>query len=190
MATVITWVFQSCCCCCAEKAVCVRRSSSTAEEFQKSSWQIAGRTPTGTFATYTFTSSQNFYSFHHFAGEKTCWKKPVINALRRVLKCHLKKIEQQVFNFSGLILLVLALFTLLNDAYKVWIQYVVYFVIVSLPLAKIIKGVVYAKLNNYRWLYIILYLCTLEILPVVLLWHYFVGKIWLFNTRLKIQFWP
>ena len=94
MATVITWVFQSCCCCCAEKAVCVRRSSSTAE-FQKSSWQIAGRTPTGTFATYTFTSSQNFYSFHHFAGEKTCWKKPVINALRRVLKCHLKKIEQQ-----------------------------------------------------------------------------------------------
>ena len=84
---------------------------------------------------------------------------------------------QQVFNFSGLLLLVLALFALLNDSYKVWIQYIVYFVILSLPIAKIIKGVVYAKLNNYRWLYIILYLCTLEILPVLLLWHYFVSKI-------------
>ena len=84
---------------------------------------------------------------------------------------------QQVFNFSGLLLLILALFALLNDAYKVWIQYVVYLVILSVPLAKIIKGILYAKLNNYRWLYIILYLCTLEIMPVVLLWHYFLGKI-------------
>ena len=84
---------------------------------------------------------------------------------------------QQIFNFTGLLLLVLALFALLNDSYKVWIQYLVYFVILSLPLAKIIKGVIYANTNNYRWLYIILYLCTLEILPVILLWHYFVGKI-------------
>ncbi len=84
---------------------------------------------------------------------------------------------QQVFNFTGLALLVLALFTLLNDEYKEWIQYLVYSVILALPMVKIIKGVFYARLNNYRWLYIILYLCTLEILPVVLLWHYFVGKI-------------
>ena len=84
---------------------------------------------------------------------------------------------QQIFNFTGLLLLVLALFALLNDSYKVWTQYLVYFVILSLPLAKIIKGVIYANTNNYRWLYIILYLCTLEIMPVVLLWHYFVGKI-------------
>ena len=84
---------------------------------------------------------------------------------------------QQVFNFSGLLLLILALFALLNDVYKIWIKYVVYLVILSVPLAKIIKGVLYAKLNNYRWLYIILYLCTLEILPAVILWHYFLGKI-------------
>lgn len=84
---------------------------------------------------------------------------------------------QQVFNFTGLALLVLALFTLLNDGYKEWIQYLVYIVILALPMVKIIKGVFYARLNNYKWLYIILYLCTLEILPVVLLWHYFVGKI-------------
>ena len=84
---------------------------------------------------------------------------------------------QQVFNFTGLVLLILALFALLNDGYKEWIQYLVYTVVIALPLAKVIKGVLYAKLNNYKWLYIILYLCTLEILPVVLLWHYFVGKI-------------
>ena len=84
---------------------------------------------------------------------------------------------QQVFNFSGLLLLILALFALLNDVYKIWIKYVVYLVILSIPLAKIIKGILYAKLNNYRWLYIILYLCTLEILPAVILWHYFLGKI-------------
>tara|TARA_B100000902_G_scaffold395303_1_gene453603 strand:+ start:1309 stop:1986 length:678 start_codon:yes stop_codon:yes gene_type:complete len=84
---------------------------------------------------------------------------------------------QQVFNFTGLVLLILALFALLNDGYKEWIKYLVYTVVIALPLAKVIKGVLYAKLNNYKWLYIILYLCTLEILPVVLLWHYFVGKI-------------
>tara|TARA_B100000965_G_C19351656_1_gene652098 strand:- start:86 stop:763 length:678 start_codon:yes stop_codon:yes gene_type:complete len=84
---------------------------------------------------------------------------------------------QQIFNFTGLVLLVLALIALLNDGYKEWIQYLVYTVVIALPLAKVIKGVLYAKLNNYKWLYIILYLCTLEILPVVLLWHYFVGKI-------------
>ena len=84
---------------------------------------------------------------------------------------------QQVFNFFGLLFLVLALFVLLNDAYKVWIQYIVYSVLLSLPLAKIIKGIFFAKLNNYRWLYIILYLCTLEILPILLLARYFVGKV-------------
>jgi hypothetical protein len=84
---------------------------------------------------------------------------------------------QQVFNLSGLLLLILALLALLNDAYKELIQFFVYFVIFSLPFVKSIKGIRYAKVNNYRWLYIILYLCTLEIMPVLLLGRYFVGKI-------------
>ena len=84
---------------------------------------------------------------------------------------------QQVFNFSGLLLLILALLVLLNDAYKEVIQYLVYFVLFCLPVAKVLKGLQYAKVNNYRWLYIILYLCTLEIMPILLLGHYFVGKI-------------
>ena len=84
---------------------------------------------------------------------------------------------QQVFNLSGLLLLILALLALLNDAYKELIQFFVYFVIFSLPFVKSIKGIRYAKVNNYRWLYIILYLCTLEIIPVLLLGRYFVGKI-------------
>lgn len=84
---------------------------------------------------------------------------------------------QQVINLSGLLLLILALLALLNDAYKVLIQFFVYFVIFSLPFVKSIKGIRYAKVNNYRWLYIILYLCTLEIIPVLMLGHYFVGKI-------------
>lgn len=84
---------------------------------------------------------------------------------------------QQVYNFTGLLLLVLALFVLLNDAYKYWIQYIVFLALISLPLAKILKGVYFAKLNKYRWLYIILYLCTLEIIPMLLLGYYFAGKI-------------
>ena len=84
---------------------------------------------------------------------------------------------QQVFNFSGLLLLILALLVLLNDTYKEVIQYFVFFVLFCLPFAKVLKGVQYAKVNNYRWLYIILYLCTLEIMPILLLGHYFVGKI-------------
>ena len=84
---------------------------------------------------------------------------------------------QQVYNFTGLLLLALALLVLLNDAYKEEIQYIVFAALLSLPISKGIKGVFYAKSNNFSWLYIILYLCTLEILPVVFLGYYFVGKI-------------
>jgi len=84
---------------------------------------------------------------------------------------------QQTYNFTGLLLLVLALLVLLNTAYKEGIQYLVFAALLSLPISKGIKGIFYAKANKFRWLYIILYLCTLEILPLIVLGYYFVGKI-------------
>ena len=57
---------------------------------------------------------------------------------------------QQVFNFSGLLLLVLALLVLLNDAYKEVIQYLVYFVLFCLPFVKVLKGLQSVSYTHLR----------------------------------------
>lgn len=82
-------------------------------------------------------------------------------------------ITQQIWNFIGLIMLVLATLVLLNEEYRPGIKSLVYILLILLPLARIIKGLMYAKSYNYNWLYIILYLCTLEILPILIIGTYF-----------------
>jgi len=78
-------------------------------------------------------------------------------------------ITHQIWNFLGLVILLLALFILLNEQHSQVIKYIIYFALFLLPFTRIVKGLIYAKSNNYDWLYIILYLCTLEILPLVVL---------------------
>jgi hypothetical protein len=82
-------------------------------------------------------------------------------------------ITLQIWNFIGIVMFVLATLILLNEEYKPAIKVLVCSMLFLLSFAKIIKGVMYAKSNNYGWFYIILYLCTLEILPLLLLWSYF-----------------
>jgi len=86
---------------------------------------------------------------------------------------NLSMITRQTWNFIGLVMFVLATLILLNEEYKPVIKILVYSMLFLLPFTKIIKGVIYAKSNNYGGLYIILYLCTLEILPLLVLGHYF-----------------
>ena len=82
-------------------------------------------------------------------------------------------ITQQIWNFLGLVIFLLALLILLNTQHAEIFRIFVYFILFLLPFARIVKGVIYAKSNNYDWFYIILYLCTLEILPLVVLGKYF-----------------
>ena len=86
---------------------------------------------------------------------------------------NLNLITLQIWNFIGIVMFVLATLILLNEEYKPAIKVLVYSMLFLLSFAKIIKGVMYAKSNNYGWFYIILYLCTLEILPLLLLGSYF-----------------
>ena len=82
-------------------------------------------------------------------------------------------ITQQTWNFLGFILLLLATLILLNEQYIHTFKPLIYIALFLLPFTKIIKGLVYAKSNNYHWFYIILYLCSLEILPLVIIGNYF-----------------
>ena len=86
---------------------------------------------------------------------------------------NISMITQQIWNFIGLVMFVLATMILLNEEYKPGIKILVYSMLILIPLARIVKGIIYAKSNNYSWFYIILYLCTLEILPLLILGSYF-----------------
>lgn len=85
------------------------------------------------------------------------------------LRRNMSVITHQTWNFLGLIVLLLAIFILLNEQHTQTYTFIVYLTLFLLPFARIVKGLIYAKSNNYGWLYIILYLCTLEILPLVVL---------------------
>ena len=89
------------------------------------------------------------------------------------LRRNMSVITHQTWNFLGLIVLLLALFILLNEQHIQAFTFIIYFTLFLLPFARIVKGLIYAKSNNYGWLYIILYLCTLEILPLFVLWKGF-----------------
>ena len=89
------------------------------------------------------------------------------------LRRNMSVITHQTWNFLGLIVILLALFILLNEQHTHVFKFIIYFTLFLLPFARIVKGLIYAKSNNYGWLYIILYLCTLEILPLVVLWKAF-----------------
>ena len=88
-------------------------------------------------------------------------------------KKNLLVITHQTWNFLGLIFLMLAIVILLNEKYLYIFKPIIYFALFLLPFTKIVKGLIFAKSNNYYWFYIILYLCTLEIVPLVFLGVYF-----------------
>ena len=82
-------------------------------------------------------------------------------------------ITHQIWNFLGLFIFLLGILILLNEQHTQIIKTMVYIALFLLPFTRIVKGLIYAKSNNYGWFYIILYLCTLEILPLILLGSYF-----------------
>ena len=89
------------------------------------------------------------------------------------LKRNLLVITQQTWNFLGFVLLLLGTLILLNEKYIEAFKPLIYIVLFLLPFTRILKGLVYARSNNYHWFYIILYLCTLEILPLMIIGNYF-----------------
>jgi hypothetical protein len=80
-----------------------------------------------------------------------------------------------VSEFSGVILFLIALTWVLNEDHSIYFAYVfVGFISVSF-LIRIMKGVFSVLLKGVSWYYIILYFCTLEILPLMIVYNYIKG---------------
>lgn len=78
-------------------------------------------------------------------------------------------INRQVSFFSGILLLILALFWILNLRYRIFFM-LIFFIILGLTfIFRLSKGLLFAFRFGYSWYYVFLYLCTVEVLPVFIL---------------------
>jgi hypothetical protein len=78
-------------------------------------------------------------------------------------------INRQVSFLSGILLLILALFWILNVRYKIFFM-LMFFILLGLTIIfRLVKGLLFAFRFGYSWYYVFLYLCTLEVLPVFIL---------------------
>ncbi len=81
-------------------------------------------------------------------------------------------ITKQIWHFSGLILLLLALAWSLNINKDFSFSVLYLLIFITLNLIRFTKGVLVSFKIGIRWYYLIVYLCTLEILPTFLFYHF------------------
>lgn len=86
-------------------------------------------------------------------------------------------VNKQVWSFGGFLFLSLSLLWVLNQELQSRFEGIFSLLLLSLVCWRLIKGLRLALQLRYRWYYLILYLCTLEILPLFILvklaWEYF-----------------
>ena len=80
-----------------------------------------------------------------------------------------KKLINIVHQFAGLLLLPIGLAWLLNTQYSNYMLNALLIALGFILLIRIFKGFICAIQNKISWYYIILYLCTLEIWPLLIL---------------------
>ncbi|MCE3295526.1 MAG: hypothetical protein K0R65_1240 [Crocinitomicaceae bacterium] len=94
--------------------------------------------------------------------------------------------KQNTILFSQMIGVIFSLLLLIWAFNIKWSEYFIYSFIVIICLFwlyKILRGIIFSLENNVAWYYIILYFCTLEILPLVLIYSIYtneLGNFWLF----------
>jgi len=79
------------------------------------------------------------------------------------------QITRQIWFFAGVLLLLLALFWILNMRYKSVFLLVFIVILITSSILRIARGLLFSFRVRFSWYYIFLYLCTLEILPVIIL---------------------
>lgn len=98
----------------------------------------------------------------------------------------LKANKQNTILFSQMIGVIFSLLLLIWAFNIKWSEYFIYSflaIIALFWLYKILRGIIFSLENNVAWYYIILYFCTLEILPLVLIYSIYtseLGDFWLF----------
>lgn len=87
----------------------------------------------------------------------------------RAILDSMSALNKQIWSFGGFILTCLALLWILNQEMQHVFEQL-FFIVFSLFLVwRIVKGLLLAAQLRYKWYYLILYLCTLEILPLLIL---------------------
>jgi hypothetical protein len=91
------------------------------------------------------------------------------------IKFYVGYITKQIWHFSGFFLLIVALVWSLNKSTgsSSSVIYIIYFIILNL--IRFIKGVSVSFKIGIKWYYLILYICTLEILPALLFYHFIIN---------------
>lgn len=95
----------------------------------------------------------------------------------RAILDSISAVNKQIWSFGGFILTCMALLWILNQELQHIFEQLFFFTFSLLLLWRIVKGLLLAVQLRYKWYYLILYLCTLEILPLLILsklaWYYF-----------------
>lgn len=87
----------------------------------------------------------------------------------RAILDSMSALNKQIWSFGGFILTCLALLWILNQEMQHVFEQLFFIVFSLLLLWRIVKGLLLAAQLRYKWYYLILYLCTLEILPLLIL---------------------
>lgn len=76
------------------------------------------------------------------------------------------------FQFAGIIYFLLGLIWFLNPEIKAELFYIFVGILLTIFAVRILKGIVISLFQGISWYYIILYFCTLEILPLLVTYYY------------------
>jgi hypothetical protein len=87
----------------------------------------------------------------------------------RAILDSMSAVNKQIWSFGGFLLTSLALLWILNQEHHAIFEQLFLAICFLLFAWRIIKGLILAVQLRYKWYYLILYLCTLEILPLVIL---------------------
>ncbi len=107
-------------------------------------------------AALTFVQFINFRLVYLLSGEKA-----ILDSMSAVNK--------QVWSFGGYLLTTLALLWILNQEIQTIFVQLFFIISFLLVIWRIAKGLILGAQLRYKWYYLILYLCTLEILPLIIL---------------------
>jgi hypothetical protein len=92
------------------------------------------------------------------------------------LTTQLADINKQVWSFTGLIYLMLTFLWLIYGQAHIVLRSAFLVVLFMAYIWRQVKAWRACRHANLEWYYLILYLCALEIIPVLFVWHWFSGE--------------
>ncbi len=81
-------------------------------------------------------------------------------------------LTKQIWHMAGLLFLIIALIWALNQQFTLSFSLFYFFTLLTLLAYRYIKGIFLCYKIGIKWYYLFLYLCTLEIMPALLLFNF------------------